>query len=52
MVDRLEKDGKAYYQCGVCRVLYADRLWAVKCEEWCRRHRSCNTGIIKHAVTP
>jgi hypothetical protein len=52
MVVKVQKDGTAYYQCEVCRFLYADLLWAAKCQEWCRHHPSCNTAIVRHAVKP
>ena len=33
-------------------MLYHEEKTSAKCEEWCRKHRSCNLEIVKHAVTP
>ncbi|MEW6008146.1 MAG: TVP38/TMEM64 family protein [Candidatus Omnitrophota bacterium] len=39
-----------YFKCKICGLLYKDKNWALKCEEWCAQHRSCNLEITKHAV--
>ncbi len=46
MVKAVEK----YYECDFCRLKYKDKETARKCEEWCSKHRSCNTEIAKEAV--
>jgi ABC-type lipoprotein release transport system permease subunit len=38
------------YQCPECGLLYKDKKWALKCQSWCRKHKSCNLQIIKQAV--
>ena len=36
--------------CEECGLRYREKFWAEKCEEWCRKHGTCNLEIIKHAV--
>jgi len=43
-----EKDGK--YQCEQCLMWFHDREIAQKCEDWCKKYKSCNLEIIKQAV--
>ena len=38
------------YECRECGLLYGEKEWARKCEEWCSRHKSCNIDIMKHAI--
>lgn len=49
MVNKLKQGEKILYQCGECGLKYADKAIAEKCEAWCRKHKSCNLEIIKHA---
>ncbi len=37
------------YQCKECLLWYADKSWAEKCEQWCKKNKSCNLEITKHA---
>lgn len=39
-----------FYKCKVCGMKYKERSTAGKCSAWCRKHKSCNVEIIKHAV--
>ncbi len=41
---------KKTYSCGECGLKYKDEKIAKKCEEWCRKHKSCNIELIKYAV--
>lgn len=45
----MKKTDDGLYQCEECDLLYVDASWAKKCEEWCRKHRSCNLEITSHA---
>ena len=27
-----------------------DREWAEKCQEWCKKYKSCNLEIMEHAI--
>lgn len=50
MVRKIEKQGKEYFQCDECKFLYEDKIWAEKCEKWCKEKHSCNLDITKHAI--
>lgn len=50
MVKEIEKEGRKYYQCAICGIYYETREWAQKCEEFCRKNKSCSVEITKHAV--
>ncbi|MBI5392221.1 hypothetical protein HZB00_04430 [Candidatus Woesearchaeota archaeon] len=39
-----------YYICDECKLKYGDNALAQKCENWCRKHKSCNLEITKHAI--
>ncbi len=51
MVNTISVDGKKLFVCEECLFRYRDEDWAKKCELWCKRHKSCNIGITKHAIT-
>lgn len=38
------------FTCPECGLRYADEETARRCEAWCRKHKSCNLEIIKHAI--
>ncbi len=38
------------YKCKECGLIYKDKNIAKKCEDWCRKYRSCNLEITKYAV--
>ncbi len=38
------------YSCRICKFRYRTKGLADKCYKWCYKHKSCNLGIIKHAV--
>ena len=50
MVKEIEKNGKTYYQCEICMFYYEEKEWAQKCEDYCRKYKSCSLEITKHAV--
>ena len=41
---------REYYKCPECGMRYTDKVWAEKCEAWCKEHHTCNIEIIQHAV--
>ncbi|SRR5258708_6170368 len=41
---------KKLYQCPICKLHYSSKLWAKKCENWCKKHDSCNLTITTHSV--
>lgn len=38
------------FSCSECKMKYHDEETAKKCEEWCKRTKSCNMDIIKYAI--
>ncbi|MBI2101034.1 hypothetical protein HYT53_00295 [Candidatus Woesearchaeota archaeon] len=50
MVEKLTENNKTYYICEECSFAYKDKKTALKCEAWCRKYKSCNVEITKHAV--
>lgn len=46
----IKKENKILYQCPECGLYYKEKEWAEKCEAWCRKYKSCNLEIIKHAI--
>ena len=42
-----EKDNR--YICEGCGLEYEDKIWAEKCEAWCKKTQSCNLEITKHS---
>jgi hypothetical protein len=50
MAEKIIRNKKTYYLCKECGFLYKDRKIAQKCENWCKKHHSCNMEITKYAV--
>ena len=50
MVKQIKKQEKTFYQCEECKLIYRDKIWAEKCEDWCKENNSCNIEITKHSV--
>ncbi|MBI2004328.1 hypothetical protein HYS72_02575 [Candidatus Pacearchaeota archaeon] len=46
---REDKKNKSYY-CEECNFKYKEKKFAQKCEEWCKKYKSCNIEITKHAI--
>lgn len=38
------------YKCPECGLHYTEKEIAVKCESWCREHKSCNLDITKSSI--
>lgn len=45
----VNEEGDILYQCEECGLTYVEKSWAEKCEAWCKKTKSCNLEIIKHA---
>ena len=39
-----------FWICEECKLRYNEKSWAEKCEVWCKKYKSCNLEITKHAV--
>ena len=50
MTKEIIKNNKKYYICKECKLSYEEKKWAEKCEAWCKKNKSCNLEITKHAI--
>ena len=51
MVKEIILNKKKAYQCLDCKLLYKNKRWAEKCEEWCLMYHTCNIAITKHKMS-
>ena len=49
-VKKIAVKNKEYFKCKDCGLRYDRRIWAEKCEAWCKEHHSCNIEITSHAM--
>lgn len=47
-ISGIEAKKNKIYTCVECGYEYAEKEWAIKCQNWCREKKSCNLEIIKH----
>ncbi|HLE07299.1 MAG TPA: hypothetical protein VI933_01600 [archaeon] len=40
------------FSCKICGFAYKEKIWAEKCEAWCKKHNSCSLEITKHGKPP
>ncbi len=38
------------YMCPLCGFEYRESKHAKQCQDWCKKHNSCNLEITKHAI--
>lgn len=50
MVKQIKNKRKNYYICESCGFIYKDKETAQKCQDWCKKHNSCNLEITKNAI--
>ncbi len=50
MVKKILIGKKVIYQCEDCKLIYENKEWAKKCEEWCFEHHNCNISIASHKL--
>lgn len=50
MVHTLERHTKTFYVCEECGLIYKEREWAEKCEEFCAKYQMCSLEITRYAV--
>lgn len=50
MVKITQQNDIELYKCPECGLKYKEKEWAVKCENWCSKNKSCNLEITKHAI--
>ncbi len=46
----MKKNVRNVHQCPICKLHYSSKLWAKKCESWCKKHPSCNLEIESHSI--
>jgi len=46
----IKQNNQIVYTCSECKMKYHDEATAKKCEEWCKKNKSCNLDIIKYAI--
>lgn len=44
------KQGKTLFTCKECDLAYSEKKWALACEEFCRKNKSCSLEITRHAA--
>ena len=44
------KKTKSRYECDECHYIYKEKIWAERCENWCKKYKSCNLKITKNAI--
>ncbi len=42
--------GEKIYICEECNFKYSEKKWAMACEDWEKKHKSCNLEVIGHAI--
>ncbi|MEK6903223.1 MAG: hypothetical protein AABW64_01080 [Nanoarchaeota archaeon] len=47
---KMEVNGVDYFKCSICGFFYKEEQLAQRCEDWCKKHKSCNLEITEHAV--
>jgi len=50
MVKKMMFKDKRVYECEECKLRYKNRKYAKKCENWCKKYKSCNLDITKYAI--
>lgn len=50
MVKIIKKSGTTLYQCEECGFYYKTRNLAEKCENFCKKYKSCSIEITKHSI--
>ena len=45
-------NGIVYFMCEACNMYYKTKEPAQKCENFCKKYRSCSIEITRHAVSP
>ena len=50
MVKEIEYQDKEHYYCEECKLVFEDKNWAEKCEEWCKENNSCNMQVTSHSI--
>ena len=50
MVREMRRNGEKLYACEICKLLYKEKAWAEKCQDFCAKYNACSIEITSHAV--
>ena len=50
MVREIRKNGEKLYACEICKLLYKEKAWTEKCQDFCEKYNACSLGITSRAV--
>jgi hypothetical protein len=50
MVKEVRKKNESFHICEICGLMYKEKIWAEKCENFCSKHHACSLEIASHAV--
>ena len=50
MVRHIRRSAETLYACEVCALLYREKSWAERCQDYCETPGACSLGITAHAV--
>jgi len=50
MVEKIKKDNQISFACSICKFRYKDNKTAEKCEDYCKKYKSCSLEITKLAI--
>lgn len=50
MIKATNYQGKDYYFCGDCKLVYKDKNWNKKCGAWCKKTNGRNIEITEHSI--
>ena len=50
ILTQLNKMVKEVYICEICNFAYGDKRLAEKCQDWCKKYKSCSLEITKYSM--
>ena len=50
MVEKANFEGNKVFKCMKCGWFYKSLEIAQKCEDWCKKHNSCNLNLTNQAI--
>lgn len=50
MVSEENFEERTVYKCEECGFYYKTKSLAKRCESFCKKHKSCNLNLTKHAI--
>jgi len=50
MTEIINLKNRRFYECKECNFKYKEKKLAQQCKKWCKKYKSCNIEITKHAM--